>query len=155
MVVYERPEVFRGWQQASSNYSSGPRTFHHFGFRRACLTLRVFFPRAPLMACSSLNFFFAYRLASASSTSSSTSVRLRWLRGRLSPDEFPKGDPVVAILPIWRQGVGVYIRRCSEDRTYCKVFRQSFGSFSFPFVFPVEPLGVKLIAQAHRFVFTM
>ena len=34
-------------------------------------------PLAPLTLCNSVNFFFAYLFASASSTNSSTSVRLR------------------------------------------------------------------------------
>jgi hypothetical protein len=57
-------------------------------------------PLAALTFCISSNFFFAYRLASASSTNSSTSVRLRLARVRLSEVLVPKGVSVGRTVPI-------------------------------------------------------
>jgi hypothetical protein len=119
---------------------------HHFS-RRACLRLaRVPLPRAPRTAWSSRNFFFAYERASASSMSSSTSVRLR-----LAPSFAvcgANGERVSTIVPIYHypHGSAQGGREDEEPRTHSKVFGQAFDALAFAFIFPVKAFGVELIA---------
>src|SRR5258705_13967795 len=81
-------------------YSQAWENDYHFGFLSACFAFNVFLPLAPLTFCSSSNFFFAYRLVSASSTNSSTRVRLRLARVKLSEVDAPKGVSVGRTVPI-------------------------------------------------------
>lgn len=83
-------------------YLANLDTNYHFGFLSAFFFAKVPRPLAPLVFCSSVNFFFAYLFASASSTSSSTSVRLRCERARLSPLAVPKGVFEGTMVPIYR-----------------------------------------------------
>lgn len=73
---------------------------HHFPLRMACFAARVFLPLAPRTPCKLSNFFFAYRFASASSTSSSTKVLLRLARVRLSALAVPNGVVEGMTVPI-------------------------------------------------------
>lgn len=74
---------------------------HHLGRRAALFLCSVFLPAASRTPCSSENFFFAYRLASASSTSSSTIVLFLSDLDRLSWLVVPKGVVEGIIVPIY------------------------------------------------------
>ena len=110
-------------------------TNHHLGFLSALFLASVPRPLAPLAPCNSVNFFLEYLLVSASSTSSSTSVRLRYERGRLSELAVPKGVLDGTMVPIYH--LKSIIRGTSgEDGHWEELTAKNFGSPLIPLPSP-------------------
>lgn len=143
----EKPATSSKGNSADQPYNVCLR--YHFIFRAAFFFAKVPLPFAPRTACSSPNFFFAYRFASESSTSSSTIVRLRSARTRLSPLGVPKGVLVGMIVPILNE-MRMQVQSATLPNTHREMLRQALDSLPFPFLLPVEPLGVECIPQPQR-----
>lgn len=119
------------------------QSFQNFPCRKALLTCNVLRPLAPLTDWRSSNFFLAYRFASASSTSSSTRVRLRWALVRLSLLAVPNGVLEGNIVPIYNLlELRTHKRR---NYTHSKIFWEPLDTLTLAFIFTVKSLRVELV----------
>lgn len=121
-LVYPKLSRVFAWHSISfmcygyTYYTYKDGRYYHFGCRRLFFAASVFLPFDSRTACSSLNFFLVYLLASASSTSSSTIVLFRCDLGRLSALAVPNGVVEGTIVPIC-----VYINSESKERNHTDV----------------------------------